>query len=90
MAAPDPQDIWGRVGDGTLGAAIAALGAILLAVVNRKSPLAALVNEQLRLLIESQRRQIESLLARVTALEEELAAVRDELDAERRGKRIGL
>lgn len=88
--AADPGDIWGRIGDGTIGGMITGLGAVILALINRKSPLAAIVNEQLRLLIETQRKEIESLRAELKEVRVELEAVKDELEAERRTRGLGL
>ena len=88
--AAETGDIWSRVGDGSIGAGITLIGAVAAALIGRKSPLAAIVNEQLKLLIESQREEIKSLRAELKEVREELDAVKDELEAERRVRWFGL
>ncbi|WP_146030166.1 hypothetical protein [Methylocella silvestris] len=86
----DPQDILGRVGDGSIGAGLTLIGAVIVAILSRKSPLAALVNDQLKLLIDAQARQIKELKEEIEALEGKVEALTKELAAARTQRGFGI
>ncbi len=90
MAASDPQDFLGRVGDGSIGAGITMIGAVIVAMLTRRSPLAALINEQLKLLIQAQAEQIKALQMEVVALEEKVDSLSESLAEARASRGFGI
>ncbi|WP_374308812.1 hypothetical protein [Methylocella sp.] len=69
MAVPDSGDFWPNLFSGGVGAALGALGTVVVAVLNRQPAMASLVDARIRTLIESYERHVGDLQRQIRQLE---------------------
>lgn len=63
------------LGAGAGGVLIGAVGTIIVALINRQAPMAALVDQRIRALLEAYEKQNESLREEIARLEKKVAAL---------------
>ncbi len=68
MAAND-GDMWNNLLSGSAGAVLGILGTVIVALINRQPPMAALIDARIRTLIEGYEKHISDLQAEIRKLE---------------------
>ncbi|WP_395664550.1 hypothetical protein [Methylocella sp.] len=89
MAVSESAEFWPQALAGGLGAALGVVGTVLVALVNRQPPMAALVDARIRTLIESYERHIGDLRGQIARLETRVDVLKKELDAAAKRKAPG-
>ncbi len=82
MAVPE-GDIWTAVGAGGLGTALGILGTIIVALINRQPPMAALIDSRIRTLIEGYEKHVDDLQREIRKLERKVDALTRALEEAR-------
>lgn len=85
MAASDGE-IWSSLGSGLLGAALGALGTVIVALINRQPPMASLIDARIRTLIEGYEKHVNDLQLEIQKLEAKVDALTKALDEARMGR----
>jgi hypothetical protein len=68
MAAND-GDMWNNLLSGSAGAVLGILGTVIVALINRQPPMAALIDARIRTLIEGYEKHISDLQTEIRKLE---------------------
>ncbi len=82
MGVPE-NDIWTALGAGGIGTALGVFGTIVVALINRQPPMAALVDARIRTLIEGYDKHVNDLQKEIQKLEARVDALTKALDAAR-------
>lgn len=80
MADGAGGDTWvALIGSGGVGAVVGALGTIIVAVINQRSPMAALIDARIKTLIEGYEKRIFDLTKHIERLETKVEKLTNEL-----------
>lgn len=82
MAAND-GDMWNNLLSGSAGAVLGILGTVIVALINRQPPMAALIDARIRMLIEGYEKHINDLQTEIRKLETKVDALTDALEQAR-------
>jgi hypothetical protein len=82
MAAND-GDIWYNLLSGSAGAVLGIFGTIIVALINRQPPMAALIDARIRMLIEGYEKHISDLRTEIRKLEMKVDALTKALEQAR-------
>ena len=74
MAAND-SDMWNNLLSGSAGAVLGILGTVIVALINRQPPMAALIDARIRTLIEGYEKHISDLQTEIRKLESKVDAL---------------
>jgi hypothetical protein len=78
------------LGAGSLGAIIGAVAIIVVALIKRQPPMAALIDARIRLLIEGYEKRIAELKDEIDDLEAKVGVLTHQLEAAREQRGFGL
>jgi uncharacterized protein YlxW (UPF0749 family) len=82
MAAND-GDIWNNLLSGSAGAVLGIFGTIIVALINRQPPMAALIDARIRTLIEGYEKHVGDLQTEIRKLETKVDALTKALEEAR-------
>ena len=82
MAASD-VDVWTSLWTGGIGATLGVLGTVIVALINRQPPMAALIDARIRILIEGYEKHVTDLQAEIRKLEAKVDALTRALEEAR-------
>lgn len=81
---PASEDgIWNSLGSGLLGAALGVLGTVIVALINRQPPMAAIIDARIRTLIEGYEKHVNDLRMEIGKLEAKVNALTKALEEAR-------
>jgi len=86
----DTHDTWIPIATGAAGTLAGVVGTIIVALINRQSPLAAIVDQRVKFLIEHYEKRLGDMDEELEDVKSKLAQVTLELAEERRVRVIGL
>ncbi len=81
--AVSQSDVWSALWSGMFGAVLGAIGTVIVALINRQPPMAALIDARIRTLIEGYDKHITDLQAEIQKLEAKVDALTAALDEAR-------
>ena len=86
--AANEGDMWNNLLSGSAGAVLGILGTVIVALINRQPPMAALIDARIRTLIEGYEKHINDLQSEIRKLETKVDALTKALEQARTDRAV--